>query len=657
MENSSRNNIFMCTLAAIVMAYGWGYRGVVGHEGGAMVPGAMLGLAVCIASRRADWQRRAAVAGLFGAVGWSWGGSLSYMEHTMFAVSDSFPDVLFGYAMLFFCGALWAGIGGAILGLAFTLKRSQLKSFARVFVTMCAAFLTVYLYFFFNEPVKEAYEQITVDHFHDGEWLAALIVLVVSIVHGVARKKDRHAAFLFFLCALAWWNFYLLFTKFGGLVLAPPFRSESWAGVLGILFVLVVYLGRTKNSAALMLCRYGIIGGGLAFMLAVFVRHPVRVSWGPFSTIGSQLPQWLISGEAWKLTSIGSQLPQWKIAEESFGLFMGIAIAIGISRLERGNLAPAEDDTPRKPLDIFAAFVMLVALMWVNLRRAPMDWLHRYKVVTNEPFFGLMPWHWFTLGGAVITAVVLYALWLYSRDRLVIAPASAHGKAALILVLLIWITMIGSFGQTFAGGSGAENYLVNGSFIVLGAIATAMTLRKPILHDPSHNLISMSDPTWRVGPRFGVMCAISVAALFGVTGLSMAMQDGPVEGARLRFGPNAYWIEQSAMIGRWRVMGLTSSIASNQTDTSDIDVTYIEFLKSRNVVLTLRDGTEVRQLHRWHYMNSMTHLDWNDLSKDSATHHEVAIVLREGMMFIPWPPAGPGGKYLMLIPGWKAWEG
>src|SRR5690606_16001669 len=73
----STNGLFLCALAAVVMAYGWGYRGIVGHEGGAMVPGALLGLAVCLGSARLDWHRRAAVAGLFGAVGWAWGGSFS----------------------------------------------------------------------------------------------------------------------------------------------------------------------------------------------------------------------------------------------------------------------------------------------------------------------------------------------------------------------------------------------------------------------------------------------------------------------------------------------------------------------------------------------------------------------------------------------------
>jgi hypothetical protein len=79
-SRSGTSLVPLCLMAALVMAYGWGYRGIVGHEGGAMVPGALLGMAICLASGRGDWYRRTAVAGLFGAVGWAWGGSMSYME-------------------------------------------------------------------------------------------------------------------------------------------------------------------------------------------------------------------------------------------------------------------------------------------------------------------------------------------------------------------------------------------------------------------------------------------------------------------------------------------------------------------------------------------------------------------------------------------------
>lgn len=118
---------------------------------------------------------------------------------------------------------------------------------------------------------------------------------------------------------------------------------------------------------------------GAAFTLAVFIRHPARVSRGPFA--------------AW------DEKMRRKIAEESFGFFMGLFIALGVLRLLRGGRAPAAEDRSAKPLDLFAVFVMLVALMWVDPRRAPMDWIHRYKTAPTEPLLGMVPWLWYTIGG------------------------------------------------------------------------------------------------------------------------------------------------------------------------------------------------------------------------------------------------------------------
>ena len=41
-------------LSGLAMSVGWGFRGDYGHEAGAMVPGALLGLAICLASGRQD---------------------------------------------------------------------------------------------------------------------------------------------------------------------------------------------------------------------------------------------------------------------------------------------------------------------------------------------------------------------------------------------------------------------------------------------------------------------------------------------------------------------------------------------------------------------------------------------------------------------------
>ncbi len=450
------NAAYLCVLAALTMAFGWGYRGVVGHEGGAMVPGALLGMAVCLASGRLDWYRRAAVAGLFGAVGWAWGGSFSYMEHPKYTVSDSFPDVLYGYAMLFFLGALWAGVGGAILGLAFTQPRSRLQRFVGPFTAICAAFLSVHLYLLFSPAPRQFFMRLTVEHFHDCDWHAATIAAVISAIYWLVRPKDRPATSLFFWCAVGWWASYLAFTKLGGLRLAPPHRSEGWSGVLGILVVLVIYLVRQQNRAALMLCMYGLLGGGIAFAAAVFIRHPFYVEWGPFA--------------AWR------QRATWKIAEESFGFLMGLAIALGVLRLLRGGLGPPDEDVPRKPLDIYAVFVMLIAMMWVNLRRAPMAWVYRYHSALDEPVLGMMPGLWYLIGGCLFTAVALYGLYLYSRDALVIVPPTSYGKGTIVFLFLTWMPVVGAFIQQQPDPRKEVLLLVGMSFWVPAVLMTWMVI-------------------------------------------------------------------------------------------------------------------------------------------------------------------------------------
>ena len=378
----------MVLLAALAMAYGWGYRGTVGHEAGAMVPGALLGLAIAMGSARADWQQRGAVIGLFAAVGWAWGGSLSYMEHTFYVASDSLPDVAYGYTMLFFLGALWAGCGGAILGLALTEPRSELDKLARVFFALCSVFFVFYWIFELNPNLDELNETITVRYFHDGDWLPATVTLIVSGIYWIARPKDRSAAALFFFGALGWWIGYGILTQLFGLRLAPWHRSESWSGVLGLLIGLIIYLARRKNLAALMLCRYGIVGGGLAFALAVFMRHPSMAKWGPFA-------QW-------------PELGGWRFSEVMFGLLMGGAMVFGASRLR--NLDPPAEDTPRAPLDVFSVFVMLIALTWINTRR------HIVRLVRaggDDPaFLGLSMPTWFVILGAIlsISAVMMFAI-------------------------------------------------------------------------------------------------------------------------------------------------------------------------------------------------------------------------------------------------------
>ena len=88
-------------LAALAMSVGWGFRGDYGHEAGAMVPGALLGLAICLASGRQDWWQRSTMMAMCGAIGWAFGGQMSYGRVIGYTASSSLPDVAYGYASLF----------------------------------------------------------------------------------------------------------------------------------------------------------------------------------------------------------------------------------------------------------------------------------------------------------------------------------------------------------------------------------------------------------------------------------------------------------------------------------------------------------------------------------------------------------------------------
>ncbi len=132
MSNSSpafsARMIFLC---AVALSIGWGIRGNFGHEYGAMMPGALAAIAGCCLSGRKDWLDRVAYFGMFGGLGWAFGGSASYMQVISYTHSGHLPSQIYGYAGLFVLGFLWAAMGGAGTAFAATASREQLTSIFR----------------------------------------------------------------------------------------------------------------------------------------------------------------------------------------------------------------------------------------------------------------------------------------------------------------------------------------------------------------------------------------------------------------------------------------------------------------------------------------------------------------------------------------------
>lgn len=97
------------------MMLGWGLRGFIGGGPfGAMIPGAMVALALCLLTPRRDVAMLAA----FAAIGVGIGGEMTYGQTVGFIVkAETFWWGLLGLALK---GAVWGALAGAVIGLGFT---------------------------------------------------------------------------------------------------------------------------------------------------------------------------------------------------------------------------------------------------------------------------------------------------------------------------------------------------------------------------------------------------------------------------------------------------------------------------------------------------------------------------------------------------------
>lgn len=97
------------------MMLGWGLRGFIGGGPfGAMIPGAMVMLALGVLYPRRDWTMLAA----FGAVGVGFGGEMTYGQTVGFIVKAE--TFWWGFLGLGLKGAIWGALAGAVIAMGFT---------------------------------------------------------------------------------------------------------------------------------------------------------------------------------------------------------------------------------------------------------------------------------------------------------------------------------------------------------------------------------------------------------------------------------------------------------------------------------------------------------------------------------------------------------
>jgi hypothetical protein len=177
----------LLALPALAMSVGWGLRGTIGGGPvGAMIPGAMVSLCLCVIVR---WSRSVGVATAFGAVGVGLGGQMTYGQTIGFAVD---PDTWrWGLLGLTVKGAVWGFSGGLLVGLGLHQSRHRRGEIVAGLLLMVAgtaigwALIDRPKYFYFSNRLDQPREEV---------WVGLLVGALALLVYLVSRRRELVSA-------------------------------------------------------------------------------------------------------------------------------------------------------------------------------------------------------------------------------------------------------------------------------------------------------------------------------------------------------------------------------------------------------------------------------------------------------------------------------
>src|SRR5262249_53066282 len=104
----------------VAMSLGWGLRGQFGGPRGAMVPGALVALALALVARRQPSPAQVWIVAAAGSLGFAIGAEEPYMQTVGRIVQGI--TVPWAYLGLLLKGAAWGGLGGLFVGSALGRK-------------------------------------------------------------------------------------------------------------------------------------------------------------------------------------------------------------------------------------------------------------------------------------------------------------------------------------------------------------------------------------------------------------------------------------------------------------------------------------------------------------------------------------------------------
>ena len=474
-------NTSFILLTALSLSVGWGIRGNFGHEYGAMIAGALAAMAACLLSGRADWQRRVAYFACFGALGWSFGGSMSYGHVIAYTHSGDLPSVTYGFASLFVIGFLWGAMGGAGTALPACLDRDRLTQFFVPLIVLFVAWTVQDVVVARLETVLPARRHESWFYWHDTDWVAALVAIVVMLGLAAVRRRLCSASSLILHMAIGWW------VGFGVLVLGldwhmtPP-RSDSWAGALGMTVGLVVYLLRHDLKAMLFATLVSGFVGGLGFSLAVCIKLAAM--------------------------NRGWQTNWHSVMEQTYGFINGLGIAVAMGYLAV-RLPRVTDERPvRRWTDAAAVFFVLIVITYVNLVKNAEEWVKQGSF--PETMYGLGAETWFNFAYLLLAGAAIWLLWRHLCDPLPLVPAPWLGKGQLLYIAFLWWMVVGNFERALSAFQNQR--LITEGVIFANAVVCTVLL-----------LVCRGRPAGpAVGSATGAGACFSIRGLFGLAIIGLA---------------------------------------------------------------------------------------------------------------------------------------
>jgi hypothetical protein len=511
MDTTTRSRfIWLYVLTALSLWLGWGIRGNFGHEYGAMIPGALAAMAAVLLSGRDDWLRRIVYFAMFGGLGWSFGGSISYMQVVAYTHSGHSASVLYGFACLFVIGFLWAALGGAGTALPAVVDQAFLNA---LFLPVGIVFTLWWLQGAAIEPwLRERGVRL---FWYDTDWLAAsLAVLGVFIVCVIRRRLDRATSLLFHLAA-GWWAGFLGLVLMLRLHMTPP-RGDNWAGCLGMTAGFFWYCRQTGLRELARAALYCGFIGGIGFAAASMLK--------------------LV-----EVTS-GYETNWHSILEQTTGLFNGIAVAVAITALRRVPTTDVSDRESRPWSEPLALAFVSLGIPYLNSRKNVGQWVATKSLPATMG--GISSAAWFDMG-CLALALTFVALWLRHRRRpLPVVPASWLGKGQLLYLVLLWTVVVFNFERAIVAFQ-PQRLVTEGVLYLVALVCTLVLLCTAGYAEMPSDASRMAtepgrQPRLRTIATVGsVVAVLSIVADWGIVRAVYGDRFAGHAALHIRFGPRA----------------------------------------------------------------------------------------------------------------------